>query len=343
MEACSDASVLTLLAYDAAAESGGCCSRRLAHTSSACLTCRQGSGESAGVQPAAQRRPALSSFMDDDWMFGCQKPTPVLSELTCDLLAKETSQSTGQDRCPPASAHATTAGSDVPLQTVSGQTSDSDRQTSAVNGQAAADSGKAPALHGQLSQAGPSDAEAIAADKRDSSEPWTMSVPAVRSSISFANALPPILSETFPQQPLPLHGAPPGCIPAVQHPPHAQQEPSAEQQPSSQQLSLQQQQDAASGVDADVRSGSDRWQAVDTSVSDWLHHQESGGQPTSGYGVESSSVGLAEHEAAVSKTTDSSNASGAQVSTHFALLPICFQIPCIGMCVAQPHLAARVA
>ena len=132
-------------------------------------------------------RHTLTSFMDDDWMFGCQKDEdvapqpaappnpPALHGLPHDTF-KEVAQLDRQSN------------------TTDGQADTADRQCDRLYGQAfnADRQAEPPNRHGAMVQ------EVSTAN----SQAWTMSVPAqaLQSRISFANALPPIPVESVTQQ-----------------------------------------------------------------------------------------------------------------------------------------------
>ena len=139
-------------------------------TPKVCSLHRHNSGKpvAAAAKPSSlpSARPALSSLMDDDWMFGCQKP---LAEPT-NPPAKPSATPEGQN-APPAVS--------LPPSTRTAGAGSNDRQLLTADGQSSPLEGQTTCPHGQ--QGGTT-----------TITPWTMSVPALRSSISFANALPPV-------------------------------------------------------------------------------------------------------------------------------------------------------
>ncbi len=188
------------------------------------------------IASAAEPKPkslrhTLSSFMDDDWMFGCQKDEDVAQQPAAppnppslNVLPHHTGKEVAQ--------------LDRQSNTADGQIDKADRQLDWPYGQAAnADrQPEPPSRHDAM----------VHACTTASSQAWTMSIPAqvLQSSISFANALPPIPVESITQQLRP-------------------------QSPESTDDATQ----AGSGV-----------QHVDTSVADWLSHQVSAELLTDGLG-----------------------------------------------------------
>lgn len=136
--------------------------------------CRQGNdhpAEAAAKPAALPSRPALNSLMDDDWMFGCQKPEASSSKPT-----------PGAD-APPERPDTAPATSLVPTMHFTGEGSNSG-QLLTVDRQLSLPEAESVNPYGQSSSA----------------RPWSMPVPSLRSSISFANALPPIATEVATQQ-----------------------------------------------------------------------------------------------------------------------------------------------
>ncbi len=169
--------------------------------------------------------------MDDDWMFGCQKDEDVAQQPAAHPnppALNELSHHTGRE----------VAQLDRQSNTADGQVDKADRQLDWPYGQAGnADRQPEP----------PSGSVAVVQEIiTASSQAWTMSVPAQRlqSSISFANALPPIPMESITQQLRP-------------------------QSPEST--------DGASQANSSV-------QQIDASVADWLSHQVSAELLTDGLG-----------------------------------------------------------
>ena len=127
-----------------------------------------------------------------------------------------------------------------------------------------------------------------------SARPWSMSVPALRSSISFANALPPIPTEVAIQQQL-------ASTNAVSN-------------PESEQHSLPQPQGREVAGAAD-HMGYAAIPAVDASVSDWLSQQVIGElQPSfGGSGDSMVEVGTAGAQQGASSGANNAEAMGMQV------------------------------
>ncbi|KAL0042381.1 hypothetical protein WJX77_010775 [Trebouxia sp. C0004] len=135
-------------------------------------------------------RHTLSSFMDDDWMFGCQKDEDVAQQPAAppghpslDKLPHHTGREATQlDR----------QGS-----TPDGQVDRADRQVDWACGQAANADRQLEPPSGNVAM--------VQEGNTASSQTWTMSVPAqvLQSNISFANALPPIpmVQQLRPQSP----------------------------------------------------------------------------------------------------------------------------------------------
>jgi len=189
------------------------------------------------VASAAEPKPkpprhTLSSFMDDDWMFGCQKDEDVAQQPAAPPnrpSLNELPHHTGMEA----------AQLDRQSNTPERQADKADRQLDWACGQAAsADRQPEP----------PSGHEAMVQEVTTaSSQAWTMSVPVQvlkQSSISFANALPPIPVESIIQQLRP-------------------------QSPES---------------TSDANQADSRVQQVDASVADWLSHQVSAELLTDGLG-----------------------------------------------------------
>ncbi len=188
------------------------------------------------VASAAEPKPkvprhTLSSFMDDEWMFGCQKDEDVAQQPAAPLN-------------PPAL-------SEVPHHT-GREVAQFDRQSNTPDGQADKAHGQIDWPYGQAVSADrqlqpTSGHDAIVQEGTTvSSQAWTMSIPAqvLRSSISFANALPPIPVESVTQQLRP-------------HSPESTD---------------------------DTNQADSRVQQVDASVADWLSHQVSAELLTDGLG-----------------------------------------------------------
>ena len=144
--------------------------------------------------------------MDDDWMFGCQKPAPDPTPPPHNVNTLTVVPATALDTSLGALEQPATEGSSGQLQLADGQRLASSRQSLASNWQTAACSGRASLGGGLTRQA---DHATLQADEStaerqpsgaDGNKPWTMSMPALRSSISFANALPPIPGEPSHQQ-----------------------------------------------------------------------------------------------------------------------------------------------
>ena len=223
--------------------------------------------------------------MDDDWMFGCQKPGASSSDPTpdADSISQEpdTAPTTGLGPM----MHATGEGSN------NGQLLTVDRQPSLFEG------------------------ESLAPDRQASSaRPWTMSVPALRSRISFANALPPLHTEIATQwqqqqQPAPTEDA---------------------SNPVPEQHQLPQPQGKATAGSVELMGGTAA--AVDASVSDWLLQQVGGElQPSICSGgdsmVDAATAGAKQGEASGSSGTTNAKAVGMQVSNMLSaqLLSVCEQ------------------
>lgn len=189
------------------------------------LSCRQDSGQPAGAAaepPSLPSRAAFSSLMADDWMFGCEKPMTALSPPRTDA---ETSLQ-GSDTVPTSSVGPTCAPGD---DSDNRQPETVDRQLVLVKGQACA--------NGQPS----------------GTRPGVEPVPALSPSISFANALPPILTEIATQQ-------------------HGEQQPaSTADVPTACHKSARPHGNAIAGAVYDMCCSAE--QQVDASVSDWLLQQ----------------------------------------------------------------------
>jgi len=188
------------------------------------------------VASAAEPKPkpprhTLSSFMDDDWMFGCQKDEDVAQQPAAPPnppALNELPHHTGRE----------VAQLDRQSSTPDGQVDKADRQLDWPYGQAVS-ADRQPEL--------PSGHDAMVQEVTTaSSQAWTMSVPAhgLQSSISFANALPPIPVESITQQLRP-------------HSPESTD---------------------------DANQADSRVQQVDASVADWLYHQVSAELLTDGLG-----------------------------------------------------------
>lgn len=220
--------------------------------------------------PTNPSRPALSSFMEDDWMFGCQKPSPDptqppprVSNTVDPPIAPDTSLGALQQP-------AIEGSSKGQLQSADGQKSASDRQSLATNWQNAACSGQASVGDGVPQEIDESTQQADEAneDKQsstsDGNKPWTMSVPALRSSVSFANALPPIPVDLSHQQQ--------AALVQEQHLQHATaKHPKNHAQPHG----TSQQSGNMFGVTS-AMADHEAKQNVDASVSEWLSQQVGG-------------------------------------------------------------------
>ena len=204
--------------------------------------------------------------MNDDWMFGCQKPVPASSDPPPN--ANEPPE--GQAEAPSASLAPTTSATgegshDGQMLTDDGQTLAPRRQTSVPNGQ-------------------PGSARA-----------WTTSVPALRSSISFANALPPIPTELATQQQSANEDF------NIQLGQHKRAQPQV----------------TAAAAAADNSSSAAR-QQVGASVSNWLSQQVSGQLHTSCHGsghslVDVSRAAVGPREVSSSDAASDTGAVGLQV------------------------------
>lgn len=201
-------------------------------------------------------------------MFGCQKPEACLSDLApaADVAAK------GVDTAPTPNhglaMGITGEGSNI------GQLLTDSRHLSLYEGESLNSNGQ------------PS-----------SARPWSMSVPALRSSISFANALPPIPSEVASRQQL--------------------ASTNDVSKPESEQHSLPQPQGREIAGAAD-HMGYTAIPAVDASVSDWLSQQVVGElQPSFGGSgdsmVEVATAGAEQGEASASSGANNAEAMGMQV------------------------------
>lgn len=189
----------------------------------------------AAAKPAsAPNRQAFSTLLDDDWMFGCQKPMAASSNPPADADA------------PPAGQGAPPADGLIPTAPGTGESS-STEQLLPTGGQTL----------------GP--AAQTTSPKRQQASTTSPSVPALRSSISFANALPPIPVGLATQQ--------------------AQSRDGAVNIHSDQRKASQQQGASAAAVAGVGGRSLTAEQQVRASVSDWLLRQDSGDvQQTSSHG-----------------------------------------------------------
>ena len=209
--------------------------------------------------------------MDDDWMYGCQKPEPFSSNPTSDPDAPPERPDTAPTTSLGPTTHVTGDGSS------NGQLLIADRQLSLPEEESLNPNGQ-PSIP----------------------RPWSMSVPALRSSISFANALPPIPTEAANQQQ------------------EQQQTASAHavSNPESEQHKLQQPwRKVTAGAIGHMGCTAP---AVDASVSDWLSQQVNGElQPSlcdNGDNVlEVATAGVEQGEASASSGATKADAMGMQV------------------------------
>lgn len=221
--------------------------------------------------------------MADDWMFGCQKgedlsDQPTASDrLSADGLASD-------------SKHVSAASGQSPVTDeqspgTAGQSPDATGQAKQSSGQTDKPNSETDEIQGQVKKC-----EEAGTGSRQS---WTMSVPVLRSSISFANALP-----FMPPQPAP----------------HQQQSPHQKIEPA-----------VASQGHSRVR------QQLDASVADWLSHQVSGELLTDGLGSGNSLAELAtagqHHIAAHAGRSSDADATAAD-GTAAASQVCCNQIVC---------------
>lgn len=206
--------------------------------------------------------------MDDDWMFGCQKDDDVAQQpaaLPNPPSLNQLPHHTGRQA----------AQLDRQSNTPDGQVYKADRQLGWPYGQAG-NADRQPEL--------PGGHDAVVQESTTAnSQAWTMSVPArvLQSSISFANALPPIPVESITQQLRPQ---------------------------------------SAESTD-DVNQADSRVQQVDTSVADWLFHQVSAELLTDGLGsghslAELATVGQEQGHAAADVVHQSSAGTIANDDQH---------------------------
>ena len=199
-------------------------------------------------------------------MFGCQKPEAASSD-----------QTPVADATPEGPGTASTANHE-PTMRITGEGSNSG-QPLTDNRQLPLPEGKSSNLNGQPSSA----------------RPWSMSVPALRSSISFANALPPIPTELATQQ--------------------QQQQPTFTDDvfyPESERHKSPHPQENASGAVSHTPP------AVDASVSEWLLQQINGKLQRSFCDggdsiVEVTTAGAEQGEASASSRATDAEAMGLQV------------------------------